>query len=183
MGADANLAFFGFEGVTDGTSNTALVSEKLWGAVGNPTVYPGSPNGLRGIYSANYNGAYNQGPSANPMAAVATCNSLPATTASSGSYLIGAQWSMSYPWHTSNSAYTHFNTPNKNSCVSPSDTCCVNPWGGTSAMITASSNHSGGVNVLMTDGSAKFIKNSINPTTWWAIGTKGGGEVIGADAY
>ena len=145
-------------------------------------VHPGLSQRPRGIYSANYNGAYNQGPSANPMAAVATCNSLPATTASSGSYLIGAQWSMSYPWHTSNSAYTHFNTPNKYRASHPA-ILARRPWGGTSAMITASSNHSGGVNVLMTDGSAKFIKNSINPTTWWAIGTKGGGEVIGADAY
>ena len=33
------------------------------------------------------------------------------------------------------------------------------------------------------DGSVKFIKNSVNQTTWWALGTKAGGEVVSADAY
>ena len=35
----------------------------------------------------------------------------------------------------------------------------------------------------MGDGSVKFIKNTINPITWWGLGTKAGGEVISADAY
>jgi prepilin-type N-terminal cleavage/methylation domain-containing protein/prepilin-type processing-associated H-X9-DG protein len=182
-GADSNLGYFGFEAITDGTSNTALASEKLLGASGNPTLYPGGANGKRGIYPANYNGAYNQGPTANPQAAIAMCNSLPATTPSDGSYLSGAHYSLSYPWHTSNQAYNHFNTPNKNSCHSPSDTCCNNVWGGTSAMISPTSNHSGGVNMLMTDGSVRFVKDTISPQTWWAIGTKAGGEVVSADSY
>ena len=46
-----------------------------------------------------------------------------------------------------------------------------------------SSNHPGGVNVLMADGSCRFIKNSINMYTWWGLGTKAGGEVITADSY
>ncbi len=47
----------------------------------------------------------------------------------------------------------------------------------------ASSNHSGGCNVMMTDGSVKFIKSSINRMTWWGLGTRGNGEVISADSY
>ncbi len=43
--------------------------------------------------------------------------------------------------------------------------------------------HPGGVNVAMMDGSVKFIKNSINSVTWWALATKAGGEVISADSY
>jgi prepilin-type processing-associated H-X9-DG protein len=50
-------------------------------------------------------------------------------------------------------------------------------------MITATSNHPGGVNLCMADGSVKFIKDSISPQVWWALGTKNLGEVISADAY
>ena len=49
--------------------------------------------------------------------------------------------------------------------------------------LTANSNHSGGVNVTMADGSVKFIKNSINYITWWGLGTRNGGEIISSDAY
>jgi len=182
-GADAQLAFFGFESITDGTSNTALFSEKLKGMPGNPTVTPSSPNGKRGFFSAGYAGGYNSTNTAGALTALGFCKGLPGSTNSSGTYLSGAHWTLSYPWHTSNSAYTHFNTPNGNTCFSPSDTCCANPWGGTSSMITATSNHSGGVNVCMSDGSVKFIKDSISPPTWWALGTKNAGEVVSSDAY
>jgi hypothetical protein len=35
----------------------------------------------------------------------------------------------------------------------------------------------------MADGSARFIKNSINMNTWWSLGTRANGEVISADSY
>jgi prepilin-type processing-associated H-X9-DG protein len=50
-------------------------------------------------------------------------------------------------------------------------------------MITARSRHPGGVNVLLADGSVRFIKDSVNANTWWGIGTKAGGEVISADSF
>ena len=43
----------------------------------------------------------------------------------------------------------------------------------------ARSRHSGGVNVLFGDGSLHFIRDSIDPVTWKALGTMNGGEVIG----
>jgi hypothetical protein len=39
------------------------------------------------------------------------------------------------------------------------------------------------VNVGMADGSARFIKGSISIPTWWALGTKGNGEVVSSDSY
>ena len=190
-GQDSNMAYFGFEGVTDGTSNTALFSEKLLGLTiqdgvnfpNGPAVYTGTAKGKRGIFLANYNGAYNQGPTANPLAAINACKNVPGTQASAGSYLIGAHYALSYPWHHSNLAYQHFMTPNGNSCYTASDSNGGNIWGGTSSMITATSNHPGGVNVCMTDGSVKFIKDTISPPTWWALGTKAGEEVISSDSY
>ncbi len=43
--------------------------------------------------------------------------------------------------------------------------------------------HPGGVNFVMGDGSVKFIKQTINLPTYWALGTRAGGEVISADSY
>ena len=69
-------------------------------------------------------------------------------------------------------AYWHITAPNTKACDAGS------PWDG---IVGASSSHSGGVNVLMLDGSVKFVKNSISYTTWTGVGTMNGGEVIGSD--
>jgi prepilin-type processing-associated H-X9-DG protein len=45
------------------------------------------------------------------------------------------------------------------------------------------SKHPGGANVLLGDGSVKFLKNSINLNTYCALGSRNGGEVISSDAY
>jgi len=45
------------------------------------------------------------------------------------------------------------------------------------------SRHPGGMNMTFGDGSVKFIKNSINGATWWAIQTINGQEVVSADAF
>ncbi len=43
--------------------------------------------------------------------------------------------------------------------------------------------HPGGANFAMSDGSVKFIKNSVSVTTYRALGTRAGGEVISSDSY
>ncbi|WP_165069694.1 DUF1559 domain-containing protein [Paludisphaera rhizosphaerae] len=50
-------------------------------------------------------------------------------------------------------------------------------------MFSTRSRHPGGVNALFCDGSVKFMKNSINRTVWWALGSRALGEVISSDAY
>jgi len=85
-------------------------------------------------------------------------------------------------WANSNYSQTTFNfmlTPNS---ATPD---CSN-WGDYGigyGFHTPRSYHSGGVNVCMADGSVRFIKDSINLQTWYALGTRGNGEVIGSDSY
>ena len=59
--------------------------------------------------------------------------------------------------------------------------CCVQAQH--ADYVNAMSNHPGGVNAMMADGSVRFIKNTISVPTWWAIGTRGSGEVVSSDAY
>lgn len=59
---------------------------------------------------------------------------------------------------------------------------CIN-YSAHAGMKTSRSRHSGGANSLFSDGSVRFIKTSINPPTWWALGSRAGGEVISSDSY
>jgi prepilin-type N-terminal cleavage/methylation domain-containing protein/prepilin-type processing-associated H-X9-DG protein len=73
--------------------------------------------------------------------------------------------------------FSHTLTPNSKmyDCANSSDYIC--------AHIGARSNHSGGVNVGFADGSVRFIKDSVSPTTWYALGTRAGAEVVSSDSY
>jgi prepilin-type N-terminal cleavage/methylation domain-containing protein/prepilin-type processing-associated H-X9-DG protein len=44
--------------------------------------------------------------------------------------------------------------------------------------VSASSYHTGGVNVGMADGSVRFVRDSINFGSWQAMGTRAGGDII-----
>jgi prepilin-type N-terminal cleavage/methylation domain-containing protein/prepilin-type processing-associated H-X9-DG protein len=50
-------------------------------------------------------------------------------------------------------------------------------------MYAARSRHPGGVNVALSDGSIRFIKNAIAIQTWRALSTTRGGETISSDSY
>ena len=68
-------------------------------------------------------------------------------------------------------------TPNCDSSTVASNTL-QNPgmWG-------LSSYHPGGANVVMLDGSVRFLKDSISQQTLWALGSIAQGEVISSDSY
>jgi prepilin-type N-terminal cleavage/methylation domain-containing protein/prepilin-type processing-associated H-X9-DG protein len=189
-GADSNLGFFGFEGVTDGTANTGLFSEKLIGwPNGNQggTLMSNSSEARRGLYnptSPAVSTAYNQQSSALALQSVLGCQQIqPGTSAANNNngWFNGFTWALGYEWHTLANSYHHYNTPNKLSCTNPAD--IGGPWGGAAGMSTVSSNHNGGVNVCFTDGSVRFIKDSVAPPTWWALGSRNLGEVVSSDQY
>jgi prepilin-type processing-associated H-X9-DG protein len=184
-GKDANLGFIGLKNVRDGSTSTALFSEKLVGMPGNENVIINSPNGKRGIYPISVPFEFNSGNVALAEEQMNACRNLPGNTASPWTYLSGAHWSLAYPWHTTNSAYTHFMTPNKSHCHNQQEGFGLggNPWGGLTSMVTATSDHPGGVNVALCDGSVKFIKDSIAHRVWWALGSRNGREVVSSEQY
>lgn len=173
----------GIEAITDGSSNTALFSERLMGLAGSPVVYPGKTSqSKRGTFPIATSAVVNSGNSASALLVLQACQALPSTTPSGSSLTTGWAWVIAYPWYPAANRYFHFGPPNSISCDNPS-TSFGYPWGGGGGIISATSNHSGGVNVCFSDGSVKFIKDSISTQAWWALGTRNMGEVISSDAY
>ena len=62
----------------------------------------------------------------------------------------------------------------RNACL----TCAMD---GTT-FVNASSNHPGGCNFAFA-GSVRFIKDSVNMTTYESLGTRASGEVLSSDSY
>ena len=50
---------------------------------------------------------------------------------------------------------------------------------GSDGVVSARSNHGGGVNVVLADGSCQFVSNSIDVRIWWALGSREGNETVG----
>ena len=50
-------------------------------------------------------------------------------------------------------------------------------------MIGMSSYHPGGANIVMCDGSVRFLKDNIGLPVLWALASRARGEVISADSY
>lgn len=182
-GTTANLGSFGFESVTDGSSNTAMFSEALVGLNGYISVLPGTyPNSLRVSYQTSMTVNWDIGSYAQALQFVQTCQGMAGTTTPTNpTQWSGACWDGDHAGTLHFNAYNHDNTPNGLSCVA------ANSWGGPPGglndAITATSLHPGGVNICFTDGSVKFVKNSIAIPTWWAIGTRNQGEIVSADQY
>ena len=168
--------------VTDGTSSTALISEHLVGlnaANGAPTVSPNGPDAKRAIYPGSATAAAGSGP-ASALSFVNGCKGLTATSTLSDR--IGNQWFGSYPMHVSLDSYNHYGAPNSLNCQNSADPSWLS-YNAPQGSFPATSNHSGGVNVCFTDGSVRFVKDSVNLPTWWALGSRAGAEVISADQY
>src|SRR5262249_52628794 len=148
----SNMGVFGVEGFTDGTSNTAIICEKLIGLNGFVVTFPGQPNAKRVSYATSVSVTWDQGNSQMTNALLSACKSLPSTTQPTNpTQWTGAAWDGSHAGTLHFNAYNHVNTPNGLSCVS------ANSWGGAPGgnndAITATSNHTGGVNMGMGDGS------------------------------
>lgn len=148
--------------VTDGTSNTAAMSESILGEGAEAT--PTQPGDERTAYK--YTGFSGTLPSA------ATCAGTP--TSWNGYNRRGFMWASGEARCVS---YNHFDTPNSKNfdCVANDPTMTYIAVG----YRAARSRHSGGVNVLLGDGSLRFSRDSVDQTVWRAASTRAGGEVPG----
>ena len=114
---NGSFANFGVQSVTDGTSNTAMISERLIGVYSNPTVLANSINAKRAIFQTGLALTAN---SSNPTMAVnfvAACRSLPGTSPSQTSDAAGYNWGSTLVNFAGVMSYFHFNTPNGLSCA------------------------------------------------------------------
>jgi prepilin-type N-terminal cleavage/methylation domain-containing protein len=62
-------------------------------------------------------------------------------------------------------------------CENGTFTPCI--WTATNVFVLPRSQHAGGVNAGLGDGSVRFIANSVDPATFRALGSRNGGEVAG----
>ncbi|HVJ66455.1 MAG TPA: DUF1559 domain-containing protein [Caulifigura sp.] len=83
-------------------------------------------------------------------------------------------------WINGQPAQTIFNTLNNPNSPNPDCHECVNcSWYDSRGVWTARSNHTGGVNTLMGDGSVKFVSENIDNNTWQAAGGIQDGQTVG----
>jgi prepilin-type N-terminal cleavage/methylation domain-containing protein/prepilin-type processing-associated H-X9-DG protein len=168
---------YAFPQVIDGLSNTIMFAEST---VGNPNSVQGKPN--IGLVSVAAAGAAAQFADASGLnlaatnAGIAGCNAAWAAQTATIDDQRGKTWAHGAMAFTMIQTVT---TPN-----STQWTYCSGTTSGSAATFSESDSfHPGGVNVLMGDGSVKFMKSTINQLVWMALGTKGSGEVISADQY
>jgi prepilin-type N-terminal cleavage/methylation domain-containing protein len=162
--------------ITDGTSNTIGFFERNRGD-GDPSRYkPGDV--YVGVAIASFPTYVIQNPADQ---AYLTGTAIPACTGA------GTNGTPTYDWGGWTWAGGEYSTTVGNFVLTPnSKTPDCSPWGGQGTgygFFSARSYHSGGVNVLMDDGSVRFVKDSINPMTWYALATATGGEILSADSY
>jgi prepilin-type N-terminal cleavage/methylation domain-containing protein/prepilin-type processing-associated H-X9-DG protein len=98
--------------------------------------------------------------------------------ASAGRWRAGDDFSNG--WHTAAYASTMYNhvAPPNWAGVDCGTGSSIPDTPGEHAVVTARSQHAGGVNVLAGDGSVKFVSDSIGLAVWRAFGTRNGAESV-----
>ena len=149
----------GISSIADGTSNTVMVSERLI-QQGNSAdaISSGDPR-LQSLHILERD---------QPLAdIVAQMN---------GSHIhifesahIGRSWSSGWPLVSP--TYMHVQTPNTlvghyNTSNSEGD-----------FVVSASSQHAGGVNLALADGSTRFVSDQVSQEVWWAVGSRDDGRI------
>ena len=148
--------------ITDGTSNTACMSESVLGD--GPRSAPGTtpPASSQKVYA--YNTSYSNvddASCANPT-------------------MWNVQDLRQFLWYSGeirNTSYNHYYNPNDTrwDCITNAGSLGYTGVGWKAARCL----HVGGVHLLMCDGAVRFVSNNIDNKLWRALATRAGGEVNG----
>lgn len=163
---DISVAFpdaqVGPGGITDGLSNTAAIAEWLVGSnfISDPR---------RSFYqipkldnSMDYNEFRTK------------CTTINTSRVPISFRMKGVRWD-SGDWPTT--LYDHAISVNGTNCILAEPA----PPRGITGGASSGSIHIGGSNVVMADGHQRFVKNSIAPNIWRAMGTRGQGDLVEVD--
>ncbi len=148
--------------IIDGTSNTAAFSESTLGD--GAEISPSQPGDEQVAYKyTGYSGT------------------LPSDSNCAGNPMVWNGYNRrGFMWASGEArcvSYNHYYPPNAKNFD-----CIANDPSMTYISVgyrAARSRHSGGVNVMLADGSVRFVSGSVDPITWRYASTRAGGEVQG----
>ena len=141
--------------IRDGSSNTAVFSEKTMGDGSNGLSTPETDTFRPGTFPST------------PDEALRDCRAVDAADLSrQGVSNVGGPWLWAYH---STTLYWHIAPPNDRSCMYPPGRI----------MTTAGSRHPGGGHTLLGDSSVRFVSEAVDLSVWRAVGTRNGEEVTG----
>ncbi len=152
--------------MTDGTTQTAFLSERRRGQ--------GTPDYRFDMYMMGMAMTIDQ--------TWQMCNTMDMTMAMPLTSWMGATWAIG---DMSSTTYNHVSTPNSRTCASEGSGMMMPgmSMANMAVQLPPSSYHPGGVNLMLGDGSVRFIKETIALNVWRALSTRNGGEVVSGSDY
>jgi prepilin-type N-terminal cleavage/methylation domain-containing protein/prepilin-type processing-associated H-X9-DG protein len=154
---------------TDGLSHTALYTERVKG------------DGDRNLVETQSDWFMVPGANQNAEDFYTACNGMnPAASTGTLQYPCGGRNWVHGDYGTSR--YTHVMPPNSKSCsqVVTAGSMTAIPVNEDGTATTASSFHSGGVNIAMADGSTHYVADGVDRLIWNAMGSRDGDETVGS---
>jgi prepilin-type N-terminal cleavage/methylation domain-containing protein/prepilin-type processing-associated H-X9-DG protein len=174
---------FTLKDITDGSSNTIAFGEWKTGSGNINTITPSTDIIFIGNPPAGTSrttGGTEIMPALNTPAFqtwITQCASSVATVRCTFTPVLGEAWGYGLPGYSMGSTLMPPNSNYPNCVAAAANTLQA------AAMINMTSNHPGGANVLLCDGSVRFLKNTTNQVVVWALGTRGQGEIISSDSF